>query len=128
MTTSPLLRRYLLVDACFALAGGLLYVFLFNFLITTLGLPEELARFQLTANWVYAGMGFFFFFRRPEQTARALALIARMNLAYSGVCGLAGVWLLATTRPWGTALLFAEGLGIAGLALMERRALAREMP
>lgn len=128
MSASPRLRRFLLTDACFALAGGLLYLFFFDFLIGTLELPGGLASFQLTANWMYAAMGFFFYFKRADATVAALALIVRMNFAYAGVCLVAGLWLLATTRPWGIALLFAEGVGIAGLAMMERRALAREMP
>lgn len=128
MIKSPRLRRFLLLDACCALASGLIYVLFFDVLTGTLGLPVALANFQLTANWVYACMGFVFYFTRSVDTGRALILIIRMNVMYAGICAVAGTWLLLTSRPLGTGLLFLEGLAIVGLALMERRALFRELP
>ncbi len=115
-------RRLLQIDFSCALIAGVVYFVFFDFLNETLGLPVWVARTQVIASFLYGAFGVFLFTTGRESW---LGFVAKMNLVYASFClGVAPI-LFWSEIYWGSILLFAEGLLIAGLAWVELTAQAR---
>jgi hypothetical protein len=119
----PSPRTMLMIDFVCALSGGILYFFLFDFLLQTLGIPHWMAMVQLIANSTYGILGVLIFLGGKERMP-FLKLIT-MNFIYAVFCLILAVYLCASGGPLGTWLLFAEGIFIFLLALLEKKSLQR---
>ncbi len=117
-------RRLLMIDFSCAFAGAALYFFLYNFMITTLGLPRWVVETQLLANFLYGIYGAVLFGTGVRQT-RYFKLLVVMNFAYCGFCFAEGSLLIFTGVHAGAALLLFEGLLIGALAMVEKKSLLK---
>lgn len=108
------LPHLLIIDFTCAWAGGLLYYFVFDFLISQLGLPLWVASTQLIANLTYALFGSALFIFRLRHK-RPFLFLTYANFAYAAFCLVVALILLNQ----GSILLLAEALVIFTLAKVE---------
>jgi hypothetical protein len=116
----PLPRTMLMIDFICAFSEGIVYFVLFDFLQHTLGIPYWMAMVQLVANNAYGIFGVLIFVGAEARMPLFRILVA-MNFIYAVFCLALSAYLFANNGPLGTWLLFAEGIFILLLAILERR-------
>lgn len=112
------IRKLFVLDFICGLAGALIYYWLFNFMITTLSLPQSMVLVQLLANLSYGIYGIIVYLSKTQNLKFFKFLIA-MNFAYSFICLVASLLLILNKLYLGSGLLLIEGLLIALLAKWE---------
>ena len=115
-------RKLLQYDFSLGLAGGVIYYFLYDFMIGTLALPRWLVLTQLLANLSYGLYGAILFTSLKVRLGYFRFLVM-MNSIYATFCLGMGSILLFKAVYWGAILLISEGVFIAILAKIERTSL-----
>ncbi len=111
-------RSLFIFDFFCALAVGVIYFLLFDFIIETLALPRWVVQTQLLANFLYGIYGAILFTRRTKRQLFFRFLVV-MNFIYASFCVAVGLTLSLNGIYGGALLLLVEGIFIATLAKLE---------
>jgi hypothetical protein len=119
-------RGLFIFDFSCALAAGIVYFSLIDFMTETLALPRWLVQTQLLANLLYGLYGALLFAGRITRPGYFRFLVA-MNFLYAGFCIAVGLALSLSGTHWGALLLLFEGAFIAALAQLERSSISSSL-
>lgn len=121
------IKNLLILDFLCALGGGVLYLFLFDYLWQMLGLPYWLVLVQTGANFFYALVGFSIFLGGAGRLHFFKYLIT-MNFIYAVFCLIMGASILIDQFSLSALVLISEGVLILLLAIAEKQSFKQKYP